>query len=410
VSSSNDILHLKNEGFEAVGGATSHEPLISSDHFDWHRSMLREDEVGEREEEDHEPKEDINDETLSFVDPNEPKHNRVETTCGNEQMLWMFEFTTDDYGYEFSWTLERRIGKDLWTDVMSGPPPNQKYFDATPYRGATCLDGMEMYRLTVMDARNDGLCCDHGRGTYSYSVNGITEYDSSKQQTFTSEATHAFYVGLPVPENNGNGNSGIENQNNPVFEARSSSCGRNKQKIGIKFVADNFGPENSWELRSLTTNEVVAQKGLGSFLPNSSDFTEVCVQYGKYQFTLKDGVGDGICCDQQGDGRYEIYMDDERIIYGSDFTYGKEVRHVLIAGYHLQLNQMSQREIQYLNCHNWRRKHYHDQIRHESGGQCSGLGGSAVQRLSHRRESARAWRGTGRKSRQEYGIIVQVRL
>eukprot|EP00578_Thalassiosira_sp_NH16_P005932 CAMPEP_0181135092 /NCGR_PEP_ID=MMETSP1071-20121207/32439_1 /TAXON_ID=35127 /ORGANISM="Thalassiosira sp., Strain NH16" /LENGTH=232 /DNA_ID=CAMNT_0023221659 /DNA_START=346 /DNA_END=1040 /DNA_ORIENTATION=- len=178
VSSSNDILHLKNEGFEAVGGATSHEPLISSDHFDWHRSMLREDEVGEREEEDHEPKEDINDETLSFVDPNEPKHNRVETTCGNEQMLWMFEFTTDDYGYEFSWTLERRIGKDLWTDVMSGPPPNQKYFDATPYRGATCLDGMEMYRLTVMDARNDGLCCDHGRGTYSYSVNGITEYDS----------------------------------------------------------------------------------------------------------------------------------------------------------------------------------------------------------------------------------------
>ena len=176
-----------------------------------------------------------------------------------------------------------------------------------------------------MDARNDGLCCNHGMGTYIYSVNGITEYDSSKRRTFTSKATHAFYVGLPVPENNGNGNSGIENQNNLVFE-----------------------PENSWELCSLTTNEVVAQKGLGSFPPNSLDFTEVCVQYGKYQFTLKDGVGDGICCDQQGDGRYEIYMDDEHIIYGSDFTYGKEVRHVLIAGYHLQLNQMSQREIQYL--------------------------------------------------------------
>lgn len=67
------------------------------------------------------------------------------------------------------------------------------------------------------------------------------------------------------------------------------------------------------------------------------------------------------CCGQQGDGLYEIYMDDERIIYGSDFTYGKEVKHVIHAGYHTKLNGLTPREIQYLNCHNWRRKKYHEE-------------------------------------------------
>ena len=54
-------------------------------------------------------------------------------------------------------------------------------------------------------------------------------------------------------------------------------------------------------------------------------------------------------------------MDGERIIYGSDFTYGKEVKHIINAGYHTKLNGLTPREIQYLNCHNWRRKKYHEE-------------------------------------------------
>ena len=47
------------------------------------------------------------------------------------------------------------------------------------------------------------------------------------------------------------------------------------------------------------------------------------------------------------------------MVYGSDFKTGKRREHDIIVGYHEQYDQMTTREAQYLDCHNWRREKYH---------------------------------------------------
>lgn len=66
-----------------------------------------------------------------------------------------------------------------------------------------------------------------------------------------------------------------------------------------------------------------------------------------------------MCC-RQGNGQYELYMDGELILYGADFNSGRKMEHDIVAGYHEQYTQMTVRERQYLDAHNWRRKKYHE--------------------------------------------------
>lgn len=346
VSSNDSIMPEEDEGHDVVSGAPSHEPLVAEGDdntgYDWHRrSMLQ-----EEEDEEFVPKEYINDETLTFVDPEDFEHERLEKSCGADELLWTFKFRTDLYGYETAWALEEKlVAKNTWKTITYGPPNASKYHDNTVYRGAMCLPGDKMYKLTLSDTQNDGLCCNYGQGTYSYEIDGMLEYDSSQQKSFTDRASHIFYAGLPVPA---------------IPGGRNNLCGQNEQQIGIEIETDNYGAENAWELKSLSTNRVISSKGLGSYGKNSKDKVNVCVPNGKYQFTLTDGVGDGICCGAQGNGKYMLYLDNQLMVYGSDFTYGKSVKHDIIVGYENQLaTGMSQREKQYLQAHNWRRNKYH---------------------------------------------------
>jgi len=363
---------LGDEGFEVVGGSFDHVPLVHADEnnstaYEWHRSMLQEQEhehepeATEEDEEDVEPKEYINDETLTFVDPEDSERNlMIEKSCGANEMPWSFKFLTDEYGFEMSWKLEHRVG-NVWTSITYGPPTNMKYNDNTVYQGATCLTGDEMYKLTIMDAAEDGLCCSYGKGTYSYKVNGVNEFDSDKTKSFTDKSEHSFYVGLPVPENNGNGNTGA-NENSPIFLGRSSICGNNKQEIMVTIKTDKYGAENAWKIVNTRTQQIVIENPKGTLPIGAEDTVTTCVSYGEYQFTITDGAGDGICCGAQGDGYYKLYMDGELMVNDPNFTYGKTRSHIINVGYHTQLNQMGQREIQYLNCHNWRRKKYHERF------------------------------------------------
>jgi len=300
------------------------------------------------------PKEYINDESLAFVDPEESKHERIERSCGPNEKLWIFKFKTDNYGYETSWQLEKQVGK-VWETLSSGPPINRKYHDETTYMGSKCLEGDTMYKLTVSDAYKDGFCCQFGEGYYMYSIGDVTEYDSNRKRTFDEKGEHSFYVGLPYPFNDNNGINYIGD--NP-FSGRASTCGRNRSQIKIKIRTDKYGAENSWQLRDVETNQIVAQRRLNYYGANQEEVVVECVQYGEYTFTMTDGIGDGICC-KAGEGKYELYMDDELMVNGSDFTYGKKIEHTIIAGYHMRYDQLSQREKQYLQAHNWRRQKYH---------------------------------------------------
>ncbi|KAL9182937.1 hypothetical protein ACHAXT_004216 [Thalassiosira profunda] len=359
-------------GFIAVGEPLVHQPLdmsnsseYDSDEFRRRRAMQEPEELEEPEHAD--PKAYVNDESLSFVDPAEDEHERHERQCGADEKLWVFRFRTDNYGYEQSWKLEVQTANGAFEAVSQGPPGKSKYHDNTIYQGATCLKGGKMYKLSIMDAYKDGFCCNYGKGTYSFAVGGITEYDSKAKRTFTDKAEHRFYVGLPLsprdPTNGGGNNNNNNNNGNGPFQGKNSRCGANKQEVRIKILCDKYGAENSWELRRMDNNQVVPRmsKQKGSYGANSRDDVAACLPYGSYKFTMTDVVGDGICCGAQGDGRYEVYIDDHLSLYGSDFTYGKKVEHTIIVGYHTRFNQLSTRELQYWEAHNWRRKQYHEE-------------------------------------------------
>mmetsp|Transcript_12492 Transcript_12492/g.26593 ORF Transcript_12492/g.26593 Transcript_12492/m.26593 type:complete len:607 (+) Transcript_12492:312-2132(+) len=355
------------QGFEAVGGPVDHDPLVMQYSAEgWHRSMLLDDWNDPEEAEEYvEPKEYINDETLTFVDPDEYLHERNERNCGDDEKLWLFKFRTDDYGYESSWDLERQNDDGEWNTITAGPPGNSKYQDNTVYQGATCLPGGFMYRLTIKDDYGDGFCCQFGRGYYLYKVGGLEQYNSNQEPTFNDKAQHQFYVGLPTPEeptpdeSPGNGN--------PPFTGKGGgdiSCPANEQEIKIKIFADKYGAENSWELKNKDTGDVIFSVPLNTYGRFGEDEKSACVPFGNYHFIMTDTVGDGICC-KEGKGRYEIYMDGKLIIYGSDFNFGKLVEHKIIVGYDDTYNlegNMSQREKEYLDGHNWRRKKYHEEF------------------------------------------------
>lgn len=305
------------------------------------------------------------------VDPEEHEHEREEKSCDpvNEK-LWIFKFKTDRYGYETSWMLEVQDEDNEWVALSSGPAVDKKYEDNTVYMGAACLPGDKMYKLIIMDKYGDGFCCNFGDGYYSYTVDGIVEYDSrtSGEDPFKDKREHFFYVGLPVPEedeDNGADANGPFSGRGPA--GGTSLCKDNESEIRVKFWADKYSTvDNAWEIRNMKNNRVVLQRELGyyDFFTDGSntDDIAVCVNDGEYEFTLTDRVGDGICCGRQGDGRYEIYINGELMIYGSDFNYGKRITHTIIAGYADRYeNEMSQRAAQYLDCHNWRRKKYHEE-------------------------------------------------
>lgn len=84
----------------------------------------------------------------------------------------------------------------------------------------------------------------------------------------------------------------------------------------IKFVLIIAGNENysdtRWTLQSTCRNERV--------LEGYDRGVAACIKDGCYRFTIFDDSGDGICCDN-GVGYYEIYINDELIHEGGEFTF-----------------------------------------------------------------------------------------
>lgn len=196
-----------------------------------------------------------------------------------------------------------------------------------------------------MDAGRDGLCCKYGKGMYSYSLDGKIKYSSKYTATFTRQAVKTFVV--PLPDNN-----------LPLSE-RNSVCGSGKQQLKIALKLDDFGNENSWEVRNIDNNRVVKRVNRGVYGANDSTEIKMCLDDGKYRFTIFDGAGDGICC-RSGKGHYKLFLDGDLMVDEQYFNTGKKRSHVIIVGYSKSLS-LTQREQDYLNAHNWRRRKAHQE-------------------------------------------------
>eukprot|EP00804_Cyclotella_cryptica_P015863 CCRYP_006367-RB/>CCRYP_006367-RB protein AED:0.28 eAED:0.28 QI:859/1/1/1/1/1/3/198/432 len=267
------------------------------------------------------------------------------TRCQSNERSFQLTFKTDAYGEETSYKLERRNADGTWTRIDYGPKNNQKYAGKTEYNPSpTCVAGGKTYRLTMMDSGKDGLCCKYTKGMYQYSLDGVMKYSSNNMQTFTQKAVKVFTVAMPT--------------SSLPLSGRNSVCGSGEQQIRIELQVDKYGDENSWELRSLSNNKVIKSVDKGTYTANESDEFELCVEDGKYRFTIWDGTGDGICC-RNGNGYYKLYMDGDVMVDERFFNTGTKVSHDIIVGYSKSLS-LTDREQAYLDGHNWRREQYHE--------------------------------------------------
>lgn len=328
--------------------------------------------------------------------------------------MFQFNLLTDNFGDETSFRLEKATGS-AWQEVLSGPSNGSGFQANSEYTYALCLPSGFNYRLIMADSYGDGLCCEAGDGSYSFLIDGAVQFDSKNEgHTFGQQSVHDFTIGTVVdPVALGAsiqesfqvsyGNYGAASQDEQVelliqpepepepvgeiptysptppltpqptssptprpsdpepqivtpFDGRSSVCGSGMQQVRIKIQFDKWAKENSWELRNTDTGEKVTGEPMGTYSKNDFETLMVCLEDGNYRFTIFDDFGNGICC-SEGNGYYELSMDDEVIVYDL-FGTGKQRSSDFLIGYYSNL-AITQRELDYLNEHNTRREHYH---------------------------------------------------
>mmetsp|Transcript_5487 Transcript_5487/g.10269 ORF Transcript_5487/g.10269 Transcript_5487/m.10269 type:complete len:443 (-) Transcript_5487:83-1411(-) len=121
----------------------------------------------------------------------------------------------------------------------------------------------------------------------------------------------------------------------------------------VEIQADEFGYETSWSIadESGTAVASIDENTLGEFEFNSR---EVCMMPGNYTFTLRDAYGDGF---GMGGGSYRVTLDGRELFQGKSFE--SAISYDILLGYD-PTNWMSERDLQWLEAHNVRRKEWHE--------------------------------------------------
>jgi len=114
-----------------------------------------------------------------------------------------------------------------------------------------------------------------------------------------------------------------------ISPAPTPDCGCN-QKLEVKFVADAFPQENTYEFKALElprgcVDEGLVKGGFGELEAGGKTDVVVSEQVCPgvtYEFKMKDSFGDGMCCGEGNggfDGSYELVLEGEKIHKGAEF-------------------------------------------------------------------------------------------
>jgi len=118
---------------------------------------------------------------IVYIDDFEPTAAAEEPSCSTNEIA--FSLTTDQYGYETSWTI---------TDSNNAEQASgSNLASSTEYNEAICLDDGE-YTFTINDSYGDGICCTYGNGSYDVSLAGTSLISGG---TFTQTESKTFTLG-----------------------------------------------------------------------------------------------------------------------------------------------------------------------------------------------------------------------
>ena len=139
---------------------------------------------------------------------------------------------------------------------------------------------------------------------------------------------------------------GVISTNNNV------ACSPEEHKVQVEIYTDMFGDDTSWEIINQHGDALI--KGDKVYGPREIDTRMFCLKKNSaYDFVLRDKVGDGM-----SDGYYKVYLLENdswrEIISGGSFR-SQELRYTI----NLKEAQMTDRDIEWLESHNIRRKEWH---------------------------------------------------
>lgn len=134
-----------------------------------------------------------------------------------------------------------------------------------------------------------------------------------------------------------------------------NGCYGGDVKLKLEIKSDKYNDDTSFELKAENGTIIFAQ-GTNTFGKEEYKVWEQCVPHGTYTFRITDAYGDGICC-RYGLGFYKVWLDDREVMNGGSFN--EEVFENIRVGYDPD-GEMSERDHQYLEAHNIRRKEWHE--------------------------------------------------
>ena len=235
-------------------------------------------------------------------------------SCANNDVA--FTLTTDQYGYETSWTLTSSTNQT----IASG----SNLASSTTYNDNFCLADGD-YTFTINDSYGDGICCSYGNGSYDLSLNGTSLASGG---SFASSETKTFTLGGTTGGGNtGGGNTGGGNAGN-YYDTITTQTGYSL-KTALHNIINNHtaqGYSALWTFYEANSLDIYYEND-GSILdiysenPNGADsynYTKVTNQCGTYR-------GEGDCYNREHSfprswfgGAVEPMNSDVHFIFASD--------------------------------------------------------------------------------------------
>merc|ERR1712157_297885 len=95
--------------------------------------------------------------------------------------------------------------------------------------------------------------------------------------------------------------------------------------LKIEILTDNYPGDTSWELNDVCPGGGQVASGGGYSNSNQLYSDSYPARNSRYEFIIFDSYGDGICC-STGSGSYTVYVDNETVASGGEFTGSSESR------------------------------------------------------------------------------------
>ena len=288
--------------------------------------------------------------SADFCDNNTNTATATTDVFENCDQQLLVELVTDVYGFETSSILQEQNGDTVLERKYLVESYNNEH--------KVCLKSNTCYNYIVRDNYGDGMCTSNGCGSFKLELNGelkisgnpefesesptyeictggggppVTDPTPSPVATTTPPtpspiATSSAPVVEPTTESQSPAEAPVVNTYVPVSDPLvniATDCENGQIKFQVKIGIDSYGGETYWELVNNDEPDVIIAGANRVYEANGtyfdpSDNTYFCLDGGEYLFKMKDGYGDGLCCDW-GPGYYKGYLNGRMVFDGGEF-------------------------------------------------------------------------------------------